>query len=91
MRSCAGRWRGSTTPDSDAPAGAAGGCSWARCTGFSPAQITRLVRQQMATGVVEDRRARNRGRSFEAVYTAADIRLLDGRYSEITKGQIGAL
>ena len=70
------------------------GCARAqlgKVCGFSPAQITPLVRQQMDTGGVEDRRARNRGRSFEAVYTAADIRLLDGCYSEITKGQIGAL
>ena len=44
--------------------------------GFSPAQITRLIRQQVDTGVVEDRRARNSGRSFERVYTAADIRLV---------------
>ena len=48
----------------------AGGC------GFSPAQITRLVRQRLDTGGVEGRRTRNRGRSFETVYTAADIRLL---------------
>ena len=44
--------------------------------GFSPAQITRLVRQQAQTGVVEDRRARNSGRAFERVYTLPDIRLL---------------
>ena len=44
--------------------------------GFSPAQITRLVRQQAQTGVVEDRRTRNSGRAFERVYTMSDIRLL---------------
>ena len=44
--------------------------------GFSPAQITRLVRQQAQTGVVEDRRVRNSGRAFERVYTLPDIRLL---------------
>ena len=44
--------------------------------GFSPAQITRLVRQQAETGLVEDRRAGNSGRPFETVYTPADIRLL---------------
>ena len=44
--------------------------------GFSASQITRLIRQQVDTGAVEDRRARNSGRSFERVYTAADIRLV---------------
>ena len=44
--------------------------------GFSPAQISRLLRQQAETGVVEDRRARNSGRPFETVYTPADIRRL---------------
>ena len=44
--------------------------------GFSPAQITRLIRQQAETGAVEDRRARNSGRPFETVYTPADVRLL---------------
>ena len=44
--------------------------------GFSPAQITRWVRQQAGTGAVEDRRARNSGRAFGRVYTPADVRLL---------------
>ena len=44
--------------------------------GFSPAQISRLLRQHAETGAVEDRRARNSGRPFETVYTPADIRLL---------------
>ena len=44
--------------------------------GFSAAQISRLIRQQAETGAVVDRRARNSGRPFEAVYAAADIRLL---------------
>ena len=44
--------------------------------GFSPSQITRLIRQQAETGAVDDRRARNSGRAFETVYTPADIRLL---------------
>ena len=44
--------------------------------GFSPAQITRLIRQQAETGAVEDRRGRNSGRPFETVYGPADIRLL---------------
>ena len=51
--------------------------------GFSPAQITRLIRQQAETGAVEDRRGRNSGRSFGTVYTPADVRLLaevDGAY-----------
>ena len=44
--------------------------------GFSPAQISRLLRQQAETGAVEDRRVRKSGRPFETVYTHADIRLL---------------
>ena len=47
-----------------------------KACGFSPAQISRLIRQQVETGVVEDRRARNSGRPFETRYTPADIRLL---------------
>ena len=47
-----------------------------KACGFSPAQISRLIRQQVETGVVEDRRARNSGRPFETRYTSADIRLL---------------
>ena len=44
--------------------------------GFSAAQTTRLIRQHAETGALEDRRARNSGRSFEPVYAPADIRLL---------------
>ena len=40
--------------------------------GFSPAQITGLVRQQAETGAVEDRRTRNSGRSFGRVCTPAE-------------------
>ena len=47
-----------------------------KATGLSRAQVTRLVGQYRATGRVEDRRAANSGRSFERVYTPADIRLL---------------
>ena len=47
-----------------------------KATGLSRAQVTRLIGQYRATGRVEDRRAANSGRSFERVYTAADIRLL---------------
>ncbi len=47
-----------------------------KACGFSPARISRLIRQQAETGVVADRRARNSGRPFETVYTPADIRLL---------------
>ena len=55
------------------------GCARAyigKVCGFSPAQISRLLRQQAETGAVEDRRARNSGRPFETVYTPADIRRL---------------
>ena len=44
--------------------------------GFSPAQITRLIRQQAETGAVEDRRGRNSGWPFETAYGPVDIRLL---------------
>ena len=44
--------------------------------GVSPAQTSRLVRQQAQTGGIEDRRSRNSGRAFEKRYTLADIRLL---------------
>ena len=55
------------------------GCARAyirKACGLSPAQITRLIRQQAETGAVEDRRGRNSGRPFETVYGPADIRLL---------------
>ncbi len=44
--------------------------------GFSASQITRLIRQQVRTGVVEDRRGRNSGRQFQRRYGFEDIRLL---------------
>ena len=44
--------------------------------GYSPAQISRLLRQHAETGAVEDRRAGNSGRPFGRVYTPADVRLL---------------
>ena len=47
-----------------------------KATGLSRAQVTRLIGQYRATGRVEDRRAANSGRSFERIYTPADIRLL---------------
>ena len=47
-----------------------------KATGLSRAQVTRLIGQYRATGRVEDRRSANSGRSFERVYTPADIRLL---------------
>ena len=47
-----------------------------KATGLSRAQVTRLIGQYQATGRVEDRRAENSGRSFQRVYTPADIRLL---------------
>ena len=47
-----------------------------KTTGLSRAQVTRLIAQYRETGQVTDRRQHNSGRSFERVYTAADIRLL---------------
>ena len=47
-----------------------------KATGLSRAQVTRLIGQYRATGRIEDRRAANSGRSFQRVYTPADIRLL---------------
>ena len=44
--------------------------------GFSASQMTRLIRQQARTGVVEDRRGRNSGRQFQRRYRSEDIRLL---------------
>ena len=48
----------------------------AKVTGFSPAQLTRLVARHAETGTVEDRRARHSGRAFETRYGRVDIRLL---------------
>ena len=48
----------------------------AKTTGYSRAQLTRLIRQHRKTGRVEDRRDGNQGRPFERIYTPADVRLL---------------
>ena len=42
-----------------------------KATGFSRAQVTRLVAQHRETGRVEDRRGANSGRPFARVYTPA--------------------
>ena len=76
MCSCARRWCGSILAGSVAPTGGNLRACIGRAYGFSPAQTTRLIRQQGETGTVVNRRARNSGRSFETVYTAAHIRLL---------------
>ena len=48
----------------------------AKTTGYSRAQLTRLIRQHRETAKVADRRDGNQGRPFARVYTPADIRLL---------------
>ena len=48
----------------------------AKVTGYSRAQLTRLIRQHRETGKVADRRDGNQGRPFGRVYTPADVRLL---------------
>ena len=48
----------------------------AKTTGYSRAQLTRLIRQHRKTGRVADRREGNQGRPFERIYTPADLRLL---------------
>ena len=48
----------------------------AKTTGYSRAQLTRLIRQHRKTGAVADRRDGNQGRPFERVHTPADARLL---------------
>ena len=47
-----------------------------KMTGFSRAQLTRLIGQHRDTGRVEDRRGRPPAKPFERRYTASDIRLL---------------
>ena len=47
-----------------------------KTTGFSRAQVTRLIARHRETGRIEDRRGGNSGRPFARVYTPADIRLL---------------
>ena len=44
-----------------------------KTTGFSRAQVTRLIAQHRETGRIEDRRGGNSGRPFARVYTPADI------------------
>ena len=48
----------------------------AKTTGYSRAQLTRLIRQHRETARVVDRRDGNQGRPFARVYTPADVRLL---------------
>ena len=48
----------------------------AKTTGYSRAQLTRLIRQHRETAKVVDRRDGNQGRPFRRVYTPTDIRLL---------------
>ena len=48
----------------------------AKTTGYSRAQLTRLIRQHRETAKVVDGRNGNQGRPFARVYTPADIRLL---------------
>ena len=48
----------------------------AKTTGYSRAQLTRLIRQHRKTGRVADRRDGNQGQPFERVYSTADVRLL---------------
>ena len=48
----------------------------AKTTGYSRAQLTRLIRQHRETAKVVDRRDGNQGRPFARVYTPTDVRLL---------------
>ena len=48
----------------------------AKTTGYSRAQLTRLIRQHRETARVVDRRDGNQGRPFARAYTPADVRLL---------------
>ena len=48
----------------------------AKTTGYSRAQLTRLIRQHRKTARVVDRRDGNQGRPFARAYTPADVRLL---------------
>ena len=48
----------------------------AKVTGYSRAQLTRLIRQHRETTRVVDRRDGNQGRPFARVYTPADVREL---------------
>ena len=61
----------------------------AKTTGYSRAQLTRLIRQHRKTGRVMDRRDGNQGRPFERVYTPADVRLLARVDAEL--GQMSGL
>ena len=48
----------------------------AKVTGYSDAQLTRLIRQQRRTGRIRDHRLRPPSRPFATVYTTADALLL---------------
>ena len=48
----------------------------AKATGYSRAQLTRLIRQHRETARGVDRRDDNQGRPFARVYTPPDVRLL---------------
>ena len=48
----------------------------AKVTGYSPAQLTRLIARQRRTGGIRDRRQRPPARPFPTVYTPADAALL---------------
>ena len=48
----------------------------AKTTGYSRAQLTRLIRQYRETAKVVDRHDGNQGRPFARVYTPADVRRL---------------
>ncbi len=48
----------------------------AKVTGYSDAQLTRLIRQQRRTGRIRDHRLRPPSRPFATVYTTADAILL---------------
>ena len=48
----------------------------AKVTGYSPAQLSRLIARQRRTGGIRDRRQRPPARPFPTVYTPADAALL---------------
>ncbi|MCY3838878.1 MAG: hypothetical protein OXH09_09595 [Gammaproteobacteria bacterium] len=61
----------------------------AKTTGYSRAQLTRLIRQHRETAKVVDRRDGNRGRPFARAYTPADVRLLAQVHEDL--GQMSGL
>ena len=48
----------------------------AKVTGYSPAQLSRLIARQRRTGGIRDRRHGPPARPFRTLYTPADVRLL---------------